>query len=46
MKILLTIVVNSDIGTKNAPPLYDGIEIICPDENESEGFAHKSNQGG
>ena len=36
MKILLTIVVNSDIGTKNAPPLYDGIEIICPDENESE----------
>lgn len=36
MKILLTIVVNSDIGTKNAPPLYDGIEIICPEENESE----------
>lgn len=36
MKILLTIVVNGDIGTKNAPPLYDGIEIIYPDENESE----------
>lgn len=36
MKILLTIVVNGDIGTRNAPPLYDGIEIIYPEENENE----------
>ena len=36
MKILLTIVVNDDLGTRNAPILYDGIEIIYPEENEIE----------
>lgn len=36
MKNLLTIVVNCDTGTKHVSTLYDGIELIYPEENEIE----------
>lgn len=36
MKNLLSIVVNCDAGEKHSSTLYDGIELIYPDENESE----------
>lgn len=49
MKNLLTIVVSCDVGAKHSATLYDGIELIYPEENESEkdfiGRAVKSAKG-
>lgn len=36
MKNLLSIVVSCDTGAKHASTLYDGIELIYPEENEDE----------
>ena len=36
MKQLLTIIVGCDTAEKHASTLYDGIELIYPEENESE----------
>ncbi len=36
MRNLLTIVVSCDTGLKHASTLYDGIELIYPEENETE----------
>lgn len=36
MKNLLTIVVGCDMGAKHTSTLYDGIELIYPEENEAE----------
>ena len=36
MKTLLSIVVSYDTGAKHASTLYDGIELIYPEENEPE----------
>lgn len=36
MKNLLSIVVSCDTGDKHASTLYDGIELIYPEENENE----------
>ena len=36
MKTLLTIIVGCDTGEKHASTLYDGVELLYPDENEGE----------
>lgn len=36
MKTLLSIVVSNDTGLKHASTLYEGIELIYPEENEAE----------